>query len=106
MALKWFSGIPYGTVNSFRDFAIRFEEQVAANKVKPPHMNDLFDIKQKEGESLKEYLNRFCEVSVCIQDLRDEMVVDAFVKGLQANPFSDSLLRNRVMSMTEVQDEF
>jgi len=41
-----------------------------------------FDIKQKEGESLKEYFNRFCAVSVYVQNPRDEMVVDAFVKGL------------------------
>jgi len=32
------------------------------------------------------------------------MVIDAFVKGLRANPFSDSLLRNRAASMTEVRE--
>jgi len=31
-------------------------------------------------------------------------VVDAFVKGLRANPFSNSLLRDRAMSVTEVQE--
>jgi len=32
------------------------------------------------------------------------MVVDAFVKGLRANPFSDSLLRERPMSMMEIRE--
>jgi len=32
------------------------------------------------------------------------MVVDAFVKGLWVNPFSDSLLRERLMLMTEIRE--
>lgn len=67
-------------------------------------MADLFDVRQWEGEPLKGYLNHFCEISVCVQNPRDEMVIDDFVKGLRANPFSDSLLRNRVVSMTEVRE--
>jgi len=63
MALKWFSGIPNGTINSFREFSQLFGEQFVANMVKPPRMGDLFDVRQKEGEPLKKYLKRFCEIS-------------------------------------------
>jgi len=35
-----------------------------ANIIRPPRISDLFDVKQKKGEPLKEYLNRFCEVLV------------------------------------------
>lgn len=65
-------------------------------------MADLFDIRQKEGEPLKEYLNRFYEVSVCVLNLWVKILVDAFVKGLWENPFSGYLIKERAMSMTEV----
>jgi len=85
-------------------FARIFEDQLTANKIKPHLMADLFDIKQAEGDPLKNYLNRFCEVSVRIQQqLNEDMKVDAFVKGLCANPFSESLLRNQAESMVEVR---
>ena len=45
-------------------------------------MADLFGIKQDEWDSLKNYLNRFCEVAMHIQQPNEEMVVDAFIKGL------------------------
>jgi len=93
MALKSSSCILDKTINLFREFSQLFGAQFVANVVKPPRMVDLFDVRQKTGESLKEYLNRFCKILVCFQNPRDEMVVDAFVKGLLANPFSNGSLR-------------
>jgi len=95
---------PDGTIQSFQEFSQLFGEKFAANVVKPPRMADLFDVRQREGESLKGYLNRFCEIFVCVQNPQDEMVIYAFVKGLRPNPFSDSLLRERQMSMTEIRE--
>ena len=82
-ALRWFSGISDEAISSFQEFSQLFEEQFAAHIVKPPRIANLFDITQKDGEPLKLFLNRFCEISVCVQNPRDEMVVDAFVKGLR-----------------------
>jgi len=65
-ALKWFSGLLDGTIHSFQEFYQMFGEQFAANIITPPRIADLFDIKQKESEPLKEYLNHFCEVSICL----------------------------------------
>jgi len=53
---------------------------------------------------LKDYLNRFCVVLVRLQSPNKEMVVATFVKGLRANPFSDSLIWNNAESMAEVRE--
>jgi len=79
-----------------------FEEQFAVNKVKTPWIGDFFDVKQRDGEPLKDYLNRFYEVHVCVQHPNEKMVVDRFVKGLYANSFSNYFLRNRSDSMMEI----
>jgi len=55
------------------------KEQFSSNKVNTPRLYDLFNVKQREGESLKEYLNRFCAVLVRLQTQDEEMVVAAFV---------------------------
>jgi len=91
--LWWFDEILDDTIISLHTFSRIFKEQFSANKIKPPRKEKLFDITD-EGDSLKSCLNRFCEVSVHIQQPNKEMVVDVFVKGLRANPFSELLLRN------------
>jgi len=79
--LQWFSGIPDGHITSFPQFSRMFKEQFSANKVNPPRLYDLLNVKQREGESIKEYLNRYCAVSVRLQTQDEEMVVAAFNKG-------------------------
>jgi len=53
-------------------------------EVKPPRIVDLFRIQKREGESLKDYLNLFCDVSMRIYPPNEEMFIDSFVKGLLA----------------------
>jgi len=52
----------------------------------------------------KDYLKSCYEVYVYVQHPNEEMVVDAFVKGLRANPSSEFLLSNKVESMTDIHD--
>jgi len=80
-----------------------FKKQFSANKVNPPRLCDLFNVRQSEGELLKAYLNRFCAVSVRLQTHDEEMVVVAFEQGMLASPFSDSLIKNPTEMLSEVR---
>jgi len=102
-ALKWFEGIPKATITSFQVFARLFIERFAANRAKPPRIVDLFDIRQGSDEPLREYINRFCDASTNISNPDEEILVDAFLKGLRANTFSDSLVRNPVVSLAKIR---
>jgi len=46
-------------ITSFRQLSQLFREQYLANKAPPPVSYDLFDVKQYQEETLKEYINRF-----------------------------------------------
>jgi len=59
-----------------------FFDQFTSNAVKPPKATNLFDIRQKENETLKEYLSHFCDIVVCIHLYNEEMFIYAFVKEL------------------------
>ena len=57
--MDWFISLPDGHITSFRQLSRLFKEQYLANKAPPPVSYDLFDGKQYQGETLKEYINRF-----------------------------------------------
>jgi len=102
-ALKWFSKLPTTSIASFAAFSQVFMERFAVNRPKQLQIADMFDIKQRPEESLKQFLNRLCDVSVRLVNPSEEMLVGAFVKGLRANHFSDSLIRLPTMSLAKVR---
>jgi len=59
IAMDWFISLPDGHITSFRQLSRLFREQYLANKAPPSVSYDLFDVKQYQGETLKEYINRF-----------------------------------------------
>jgi len=102
-ALKWFGKIPHATITSFNIFARLFMERFAVNRPKQLQIADMFDIKQRQEETLKQFLNRFCDVSMGLTNPSEEMLVGAFVKGLRAHSFSESLIRTPAMTLAEIR---
>ncbi|KAJ0986675.1 hypothetical protein J5N97_005031 [Dioscorea zingiberensis] len=58
--------------------------------------------KQREGESLRNYLDRFNEETHGMSDLDSIMVVGAVLDGLRECPFLDSLTRDVPRDLSEV----
>jgi len=58
-AMDWFINLPDGHVTSFPQLTKLFRAQYIANQAPPPISYDLFDIRQYQGDSLKEFLHRF-----------------------------------------------
>jgi len=54
---------------------------------------ELFYVKQQENEPLKNYLNHFCKILIRAHPPNEEMLVDAFIKGLRANPLANRLFK-------------
>ena len=57
--LEWFVSLLDEHITTFDQFATLFRKQYLINRAPPPISYDVFDIKQYQGESLKEFLNRF-----------------------------------------------
>jgi len=102
--LQWLSGIPNGQITSFSQFSKMFREQFSVNKVKPPRLYDLFNVKQREKEALKDYLNRLCTVTVRLQAHDEEMMIATFEQGIAVGPFSGSLIKNPAETFSEVRE--
>jgi len=56
--LWWFIGLPDGHITSFDQFSTLLREQFIVNRAPPPFPFDLLGVKQKQGEPLKDFLNR------------------------------------------------
>ncbi|RDY06098.1 hypothetical protein CR513_09969, partial [Mucuna pruriens] len=87
VAMQWMATLPPRSIQTFKDLASSFLSEFAVNKVKRLEIADLFDIRQTEGESLKNYLARFNNAT----------------KGLRAGPFSDALALRKPVNMEEDQ---
>jgi len=57
--MDWFVSLSEGHIMSFTQLSQLFIEQYLANRAPPPVSYDLFDVKQYQGETLKEYISRF-----------------------------------------------
>ena len=90
--MDWFISLPDGHVTSFSQLTKLFRAQYIANRAPPSISYDLFDVRQYQGESLKEFLHRFGAQIVRLK-LKDERVmVHAFKKGIVPGPFSEALI--------------
>ena len=103
MTIQWFSGFPDGHISSFAKFAKLFREQFHANRVKPLVLYDLFNVRQGEGETLKDYLNRLWAVTVTLRTHYKNVMVSTFEQGVAPGPFCDSLLRNPTETFSEIR---
>jgi len=103
IAMDWFISLLDGHVTSFPQLTKLFRTQYITNRTPPPISYDLFDIRQYQGESLKEFLHRF-RAQVVRLNLNDEtMMVHAFRKGIVPWPFSESLIRNCPKTFVEIR---
>jgi len=101
--LDWFINLPDGHMTSFAQLSTLFREQYITNRAPPPVSYDLFNIRQYQGESLKVYLNRFGAQVVRLQIKDENMMVHAFRKGIVSGPFSESLIRSRPKTFSEIR---
>jgi len=76
MAMDWFISLPNGHITSFRQLS--------------------------QGETLKEYINRFGAQVVKVGTSEEPMILYAFRKGVCPSPFCESIIRNRPRTFSEI----
>jgi len=101
--LQWFVGLPDGHITSFDQFSGLFREQFIFNQAQPPVSFDLFGIKQRQGEALKDFLNRFGAFAVKLQTQDEALMVHTFGQWIMLGSFSDSLIGNQTRKFGEIR---
>ncbi|RDX93645.1 hypothetical protein CR513_24064, partial [Mucuna pruriens] len=99
VAMNWLTTLPPRSIRSFNDITTSFASQFAANKVKRLEVANLFNIRQNN------YLARFNNATVRVNDLDKKFFMKAFQKGLRVGQLSDSLTLRKPLSMEEIRTQ-
>ncbi|KAL0409487.1 UNVERIFIED_CONTAM: hypothetical protein Sradi_1883100 [Sesamum radiatum] len=93
---QWFNQLSVGAIRSFQEFRSLFWHQFASSRKVQKTELSLFDVRQKEDEPLKEYLQRFNNVVLEVPAATQEVKASAFSQGLLDGDFFKSLAKKSV----------
>ncbi|XP_057418279.1 uncharacterized protein LOC130712464 [Lotus japonicus] len=102
-AMAWFATLPRGSIAKFRDFSSQFLIQFSTSKIEQVTMEDLYDVRQIERETLKQYVKRYSNASMKIEEWEPQACARAFKNGLLPGKLNSKLSRKPVHSMTEAR---
>ncbi|XP_057444300.1 uncharacterized protein LOC130736491 [Lotus japonicus] len=102
-AMAWFTTLPRESITNFHDFSSKFLVQFSASKTKQVTIEDLYNVRQSEGETLKQYMKRFSAASVKIEESEPNACARSFKNGLQPGKLNNKLSRKPARSMAEVR---
>ncbi|XP_057515034.1 uncharacterized protein LOC130796691 [Actinidia eriantha] len=76
-ARSWFRKLPPGTIDSFGDLSRLFVSNFMSCRIRQKNASHLFTIHQKETERLKDYVKRFNQAILKVEDPSDKMYTAA-----------------------------
>ncbi|XP_066167816.1 uncharacterized protein [Oryza sativa Japonica Group] len=76
-------GLPRGTIGSWAKLGEHFIANFQGTFERPGTHFDLYNVIQKSGESLRDYIRRFSEQRNKISDITDDVIITAFTKGIR-----------------------
>nr|AAM00949.1 Putative retroelement [Oryza sativa Japonica Group]AAP52913.1 retrotransposon protein, putative, Ty3-gypsy subclass [Oryza sativa Japonica Group] len=82
-ARSWLHGLPRGTIGSWAELRDHFIANFQGTFERPGTQYDLYNVIQKSGESLRDYIRRFSEQRNKISDITDDVIIAAFTKGIR-----------------------
>ncbi|KAL0921428.1 hypothetical protein M5K25_008497 [Dendrobium thyrsiflorum] len=101
-ARTWFYSLPAGTILTFVKLTKVFVEQFVANWRIIKDFSHLSGIRQNEGESLKEYFQRFSTEARQISGVDPELLRGVYMGGLCPGPFYSALMRDTILSYADL----
>ncbi|XP_042423198.1 uncharacterized protein LOC122010786 [Zingiber officinale] len=104
-ALKWFDGLPQGSITCFLDFKTAFLRRFASSKKYQKTDHYLFALKQGSTEPLRSYINRFNQVAQDVPTATSEILMSASSHGLGEGEFFRNLIKNLARNFDELVEK-
>ncbi|XP_025703714.1 uncharacterized protein [Arachis hypogaea] len=102
-AIRWFNGLPQGSIHGFSDISRAFLAQFTTRIAKAKHPINLLGVTQRQGESTRKYLDRFNDECLEIDGLTDSVASLCLTNGLLNENFRKHLTTRPVWTMHEIQ---
>ncbi|GFZ10627.1 hypothetical protein Acr_22g0000250 [Actinidia rufa] len=104
-ARSWFRKLSPGTIDSFGDLSRLFVANFMSCRNREKNASHLFTIHQKETESLKDFVKRFNQAILEVEDPSDKVIIMAMMEGLRPSPLFDSLSKNVPETLSALQSK-
>ncbi|XP_073051281.1 uncharacterized protein [Primulina eburnea] len=92
-AQRWFEGLAPQSICCFEDFQKVFLHQFSSSKKYKKTAFSLFEVKQRQDETLRAYLKRFNRVALDVPTCAPETKTTSFMQGLWEGDFFRSLTK-------------
>ncbi|GFS32822.1 hypothetical protein Acr_00g0024880 [Actinidia rufa] len=104
-ARSWFPKLSPGTIDSFGDLSRLFVANFMSCRNRQKNASHLFTVHQKETESLKDFVKRFNQAILEVEDPSDKVIIMAMMEGLRPGPLFDSLSKNVPETLSALQSK-
>ncbi|GLT84990.1 hypothetical protein SLE2022_031930 [Rubroshorea leprosula] len=103
-ARRWYHKLPRHSIDSYSQLAKLFSNKFASQREIKRTATELMQVHQKEGESLRDYMQRFNKATLDIDNVPDTICLSALLHGLKRGRFLDDMLENPPKTWNEVND--
>ncbi|WP_271039623.1 reverse transcriptase domain-containing protein [Agrobacterium sp. ST15.13.040] len=82
-ATAWYNSLPPGTITEFQELSTAFTQQFIGSRPTAKMPVQMFDIEQRNGETIRDYVERFNREALSVPDFRPEIRILAMTRGLR-----------------------
>ena len=100
----WLTGLLENSIDSWGDLCAKLIENYHGTYQKPRVDWDLYQLHQKKGESLREFIRRFMKKKNSIPGVSDAVVMAAFRKGVKDDDLLKKMTRKPPTTVKELFD--
>ena len=102
-ALEWFTTLSPYSINSFDNLSHMFTTHFAGSRSHQTTTISLIDVRQEQGETLREFIDRFSKAALRTPHLNQEMILQCMALTLQLGPFANNVYLHPPASMHELK---
>ncbi|GKV52547.1 hypothetical protein SLEP1_g59124 [Rubroshorea leprosula] len=103
-ARTWYYSLPPRSISSYTEMASAFATKFSSRKLIRKTTSELMRVKQRDGESLKNYMSRFNDAILEVSSFDQAVGIAAVISGLKHDRFRDSLIKHVATTFSEVND--
>ncbi|GKV15561.1 hypothetical protein SLEP1_g26343 [Rubroshorea leprosula] len=103
-ARTWYCSLPTRSISSYSEMASTFATKFSNRRLIRKTTSELMRVKQRDGESLKNYMSRFNDAVLEVSSFDQAVGIAAVISGLSHERFRDSLIKNTATTFSEVND--
>ncbi|GKV15530.1 hypothetical protein SLEP1_g26315 [Rubroshorea leprosula] len=103
-ARTWYYSLPPRSISSYTEMASAFATKFSSRRLIRKTTSELMRVKQRDGESLKNYMSRFNDTVLKVSSFDQAVGIATVISGLKHDRFRDSLIKHAATTFSEVND--